>query len=125
MDLFSSGESRWLGVQTDFAAGIRISRSGNEFRGWHPDSALGKRISWPASGFRARETNFAAGNAVLVAGGQVTADSAKDACAFEGAETAGDLLLYFGHPDIVFALIVCERHTRIGQETQCFDFKVA
>ena len=61
---------------------------------------------------------------MLVAGGQVTADSAKDASALEGSETSGDLLLYFGHADVVFALIVRERHTGIGQETQCFDFKV-
>ena len=72
-----------------------------------------------------RGESFSRCNAVLVAGGQVAADSAKDASAFEGAETAGDLLLYFGHPDVVFALIIRERHTRIRQETQCFDFKVA
>ncbi len=72
-----------------------------------------------------RGESFGRCDAMLVASGQVTADSAKDASAFEGAETAGDLLLHFGHPDVVFAMIVCERHTRIRQETQCFDFKVA
>ena len=79
---------------------------------------------WERAGEK-RGESFGRCNAVLVAGGQVTADSAKDASAFEGAETAGDLLLHFGHPDIVFALIIGERHTRIRQETQGFDFKVA
>lgn len=60
-----------------------------------------------------RGESFGRCNAVLVAGGQVTADSTKDPGAFEGAETAGDLLLYFGHPDVVLALIIRERHTRI------------
>ena len=62
---------------------------------------------------------------MLVAGGQVTADAAKDASTVKGAETAGDLLLDFGHADVVFALVIGERDTRIGQEAQCLDFEVA
>jgi hypothetical protein len=61
------------------------------------------------------EANSSSADVPLRAGADVSLDpinQSQSSLNME-AETAGDLLLYFGHPDVVFALIIRERHTRI------------
>jgi hypothetical protein len=57
-------------------------------------------------------------SALLLHGGQITAQRTKDGGAFDGAKAAGNLLAQFHHAQIGFSLIVGQRHLKVGHETQ-------
>ena len=74
--------------------------------------------------FEKRGESLGRRNLVFAASRQIAADTAKDVGAFLRAETAGDFLLKLGHADVVFALIIGERHCGIGQEPEGFGLVV-
>ena len=59
------------------------------------------------------------------AGGEVAPHPAEDLSSFERPKAARDFLLYLGHADVVFALIVGEWHEWVDEESQSLDFEVA
>ena len=61
---------------------------------------------------------------MLAASGEIASYPTKVLRAFESAKAEGDLLLDFGHAQIVFTLVVGEWHELIGHESQRFGFEV-
>jgi hypothetical protein len=59
---------------------------------------------------------------VFPAGRQITAHTTKDISPVFGSKAAGYFLMYLGHSDIVFPLIVCERQDRIGHKPEYILF---
>lgn len=59
------------------------------------------------------------------ASGEIASHAAEDLSPFKRPKATRDFLLHLGHADIVFALIVGERHERVGQEFQSLGFELA
>ena len=55
---------------------------------------------------------------------EIAPDPAEEDRAFETAETSGDFLLHFVHPDILLSLIVREGCLEIVHEPEDFRLKV-
>ena len=56
--------------------------------------------------------------ALFTTGGEVTANPGEDPCPLQGAEATRDLLLDLDHADILFPLVVGQRHGRVEQERE-------
>src|SRR5262245_37847005 len=61
---------------------------------------------------------FQSSQALLAQRREIAADAAKGPSASRRAETAGDLLLDFHHPDIALREAVIKRHGEVVQEQQ-------
>ena len=74
--------------------------------------------------FEKQDESLSRRNLVFTLSRQIAADTTKDVGALLRAEAAGDFLLKLGHANVVFALIIGERHLGIGQEPEGFGLVV-